>query len=343
MTSEPLGRRRFLRRSLLAGATLVLAHQYGVFGTVGRWLDPRRSAVGAVHCPDYTDTLLERAVPRLLEAAGLPAASGRTVVLKPNFVDHFEGRPVETDARLILAVARHLGRLGAREVVVAEGPGNRNDLAPVLEASGLAAGLRRDNLRFVDLNYDDLDGLKTETLSDMATPSLLPRLSLPRTLTRAGLVVSMPKLKTHHHVGVTLSLKNLFGCVPGAKYGWPKNVLHWNVIERSILEIYGTLRREVPMFALVDGIVAMEGDGPLEGRPRQVGLLLAGEDLAAVDATAARVAGLDPSGIAHLAAAELLGLGRIAARHVSLSGDPLPPLSPFAVPEKFKHLVAVGQ
>lgn len=339
MAAERLSRRRFLRRAVLAGSGLAIGWKFGVFDTLGRWADPRRSVVGVSHCPDYSEALLRRAVERVFEASELPLPLPARVVLKPNFVDHFEGLPVETDARLILAAAAHLERLGAREVVVAEGPGNRNDLAPVLEASGLAAGLRREGLRFVDLNYDDLDLLPGVSLEGLSDPSRLARMALPRTLTRAGLIVSMPKLKTHHHVGVTLSLKNLFGCIPGAKYGWPKNVLHWNGIDRSILEIYRTLSARVPMFALVDAVVGMEGDGPLHGTPRQVGLLIAGADLPAVDSVAARAMGLRPLEVAHLGAAELLGIGRASPRRIRLVGDPLGTLAPFAVPEKFKSLV----
>jgi len=67
----------------------------------------------------------------------------------------------------------------------------------------------------------------------------------------------MPKIKTHHWAGVTLSLKNMFGIVPGTKYGWPKNLLHWSGIHESILDICAT----VPIhFVIADGITAMEGN-----------------------------------------------------------------------------------
>ena len=72
----------------------------------------------------------------------------------------------------------------------------------------------------------------------------------------------MPKIKTHHWAGVTLSLKNLFGVVPGSIYGWPKNVLHWQGIDNSIVE----LAAAIPIhFVIADGIEAMEGNGPLDG------------------------------------------------------------------------------
>ena len=75
----------------------------------------------------------------------------------------------------------------------------------------------------------------------------------------------MPKVKTHHWSGVTLSMKNMFGVVPGAKYGWPKNILHWSGIQQSILDICATVPTH---FVVADAIVAMEGNGPLAGTSR---------------------------------------------------------------------------
>src|ERR1039458_4246183 len=75
-------------------------------------------------------------------------------------------------------------------------------------------------------------------------------------------VVSKPKIKTHHWAGVTLGMKNMFGIVPGSKYGWPKNLLHWKGIHRSILDICTT----APVhFVIADGVIAMEGKGMTVG------------------------------------------------------------------------------
>ena len=115
----------------------------------------------------------------------------------------------------------------------------------------------------------------------------------------------MPKLKTHHWAGMTLSMKNLFGIVPGVKYGWPKNFLHWHGINESIVDINSTIRSH---FAIVDGIVGMEGNGPIQGTPKPVGVLVFGDDPVAVDATCARVRGLNPEKIDYLRnAGEFLG------------------------------------
>jgi len=92
-------------------------------------------------------------------------------------------------------------------------------------------------------------------------------------------------------------MKNLFGTVPGGVYGWPKNVLHWAGIHESIADLYTTFPNT---FAIVDGIVGMEGNGPIQGAPKYAGVLVAGRDLAAVDATCCRIMGIDPGRIGYL-------------------------------------------
>jgi uncharacterized protein (DUF362 family) len=149
-------------------------------------------------------------------------------------------------------------------------------------------------------------------------------------------LVSMPKLKTHHWAGVTLSLKNMFGIVPGSCYGWPKNVLHWAGIDRAILDINAAVR---PDFAIVDGIIGMEGNGPIQGTPKPCGLLIMGDDPVAVDATCCRVMGLLPEKVKYLAQAGTL-LGHSSPEKIEQRGESIASVrTPFSVVEAFRYLV----
>jgi uncharacterized protein (DUF362 family) len=147
----------------------------------------------------------------------------------------------------------------------------------------------------------------------------LRKLVFPLTLRRADLIVSLPKMKTHHWAGVTLAMKNFFGVMPGVYYGWPKNVLHHVGIPQSILDICAAVR---PHLAIVDGIIGMEGDGPIMGTPKAAGVLVMGTNLPAVDATCARIMGLDPWRIAYLAGSSGR-LGPIAEPHIAQRGERL--------------------
>ncbi len=130
-------------------------------------------------------------------------------------------------------------------------------------ASGMHEALADARVPFVDLN--DAPLVRTPLRTSYTG---LRELWVPRVLRETEVVVSMPKLKTHHWVGVTMSLKNCFGCMPGRVYGWPKDVFHVRGIPESILDIVAAVR---PSLTIIDGIVGMEGDGPIMGDPVAVG------------------------------------------------------------------------
>ena len=166
----------------------------------------------------------------------------------------------------------------------------------ILEESGFDAILGHPKLSFVDLNYDDW-----VSVPNKGGKTRLKSFIFPATMQKADWIVSMPKLKTHHWAGITASMKNLFGAVPGSFYGWPKNVIHNAGVIESIYDINATLK---PHFAIVDGIIGMEGDGPIMGTPKQAGVIVMGRNLPAVDATCARIMGVDPYKIDYLDEAE---------------------------------------
>ncbi len=128
----------------------------------------------------------------------------------------------------------------------------------------------------------------------------------------------MPKLKTHHWAVATLSLKNLFGTLPGVCYGWPKNELHWRGIDNSIVDIACTRK---PDLAIVDGVVGMEGDGPLNGAPKPMGVIVMGCDLVAVDATCCRLMQLDPEKVPYLVLGNQKKLGLLAEKQIEQIGE----------------------
>ena len=147
----------------------------------------------------------------------------------------------------------------------------------------------------------------------------------------------MPKVKTHHWAGVTLSMKNMFGIVPGMKYGWPKNDLHWHGIHESILDICAT----VPIrFVIADGIEAMEGNGPLQGEPRKLNRIVLADDPVAADATCARLMGLNPGSVRHIREGSHF-LGHAESDRIVMTGEPMPnSIEPFSVLPDFRYLLA---
>jgi uncharacterized protein (DUF362 family) len=160
---------------------------------------------------------------------------------------------------------------------------------------------------------------------------------MSRTVLGADVLISLPKLKMHHWAGVTLSLKNLFGTLPGTCYGWPKNELHWRGIPNSIIDIALT---QTPHLAIVDGIVGMEGDGPLNGQARHMGALIMGIDLVAVDATCCRLIGLPPERVPTLMMGAFKKLGRINEAEIPQLGEPIAKLAQvFELPPKIEKML----
>ena len=248
---------------------------------------------------------------------------GKKVLLKPNLVEPSRSRPQMTTNPATVIAAYEVFRGWGASVAVGEAPGHMRDSQFVLDESGVGEALREIKLEFADLNYQEVFWQ-----SNRGEFSALRGIYFPRSVAEADFVVSMPKMKTHHWVGVTCSMKNFYGVLPGIKYGWPKNVLHHNGIPETVVDINATLPQTL---AIVDGIECMEGDGPILGSSKMMGLILVGANLPAVDATAARIMEIDPRQVSYLwLAADRLG--PIDDRRIKQVGEPWESVaSPFAL------------
>jgi len=285
-SSRGLDRRHFLKASL-TGAVL------GMGAGLGWQLLPGRDkpVTFIARASDYRVDF-GRLLRLGLQELGLGPAQIRhkRVLLKPNLVEpHERAECINTHPQLVRGAAEAFLRLGAQQVLVAEGPGHRRDTLVVLEESGLAEVLAEDRIPFIDLNTQ-----AGWTLPNRGGWTDLPVFHLPALLKQVDLIVSLAKMKTHHWAGVTLSMKNLFGVLPGMIYGWPKNVLHQAGLQASILDITASLR---PQLAIVDGVI---GDGPIMGSPKEAGVVIMGRSLPAVDSVCARIMGIDPYKIPYL-------------------------------------------
>lgn len=291
--------KKYSRRDVLAlgmGAGVALGGMsFGAWRLATFW--ERSTEVFIAKANDYSGELSKTIEAGLRElGVGEAQIRGKSLLLKPNLVETWPNvHHVCTNPAVVWAAAETFWRLGASRVMVGEGPGHCTDTVRTLDQSGMSEIIDVRKLPFVDLNRYELFTLPNQGgFSDLAS------LIFPATLREVDIVVSMAKMKTHHWAGVTLSMKNLFGLMPGSVYGWPKNLLHYAGIANAILDINSTFK---PQLAIVDGIVGMEGDGPIMGTPKKAGVLVMGSNLPAVDATCARIMGLDPLKVEYLALA----------------------------------------
>jgi uncharacterized protein (DUF362 family) len=284
------GRRAFLRN--LIAAPLGMAWG-GLFLACGK---KRLQANAFIGKADHYGADLALLIRSGLQELGVAAEEirGKRILLKANLVEpHKEADHIVTNPAVVSAAAEVFLSLGAARIIVAEAPGHCRDTYMALEESGFDGLFTDRRISFADLNYDEW-----WLAPNLGRTTSMGSFVLPATLKQADWIVSMPKLKTHHWVGATLSMKNLFGILPGEFYGWPKNIIHTAGINNTVFDINSTLH---PHFAIVDGIVGMEGDGPIMGTAKKAGILAMGRNLPAVDATCARLMGINPYKIRYLA------------------------------------------
>jgi uncharacterized protein (DUF362 family) len=281
---------------MLAGAGVAVAGAtaYGI----ARYARPRPSP--EPKCPVFIarnqsySGPLARTIRDGLQAVGFDHqwVRGRQVLLKPNLVEPSPDMPhMTTHAAIVLAAVEVFSGWGAT-VFVGEGSAHVRDSDMILEDAGFGDALRAEKVKFTDLNYSF-----TVPVANAAKTSWLTEFHIPEIVAQADLIVSLPKLKAHHWVGMTASMKNLYGALPGLVYGWPKNILHQAGISKTIVDINASLP---PRIGIVDGILCMEGDGPLAGTPKPMGLVAVSLNPTALDATLARVTGFDPQNMPYL-------------------------------------------
>ncbi len=313
-----LNRREFMRAAAAGGAALALP------GCLPPSFDDNGlSAATAILRAGY-NTALADVIASGFELVPPPDVVGRRVLLKANLVDlPRDGRPITTNPAVIVAAAEAFRRCGAAEVLVGDGSALQRDAWEIADAIGLTPLLREYDLRFIDFNTADITRqpnaggyLGIEHLY-YASPAL-----------ETDVLVSLPKMKTHHWAGISLSMKNLFGMLSGIVYGWPRNAFHLRNLNNAVLDFNLT---RAPDYAIVDGIVGLEADGPIRGTPVEVGAIMMGASAPAVDATAARVMGLAPERVDYLRRAAGL-LGPIGESNIEQRGETIASVrTPFAV------------
>jgi len=223
------------------------------------------------------------------------------VLIKVNFItDKTWDTGATTDPIVVEAIIKKLEALPVKSYVV-ESDAMITNADRAFEATGMKEMCRRNGVEWLNLRY-----VKDTVKLAVPNGEVLKSITVPRLVTESA-VISAAKLKTHVDTGVTLGMKNMFGLLPD-KF---KGKYHMKGISKVIVDINTLLR---PALTVIDGFVGMEGEGPIDGTPVQMNLIIAGTDPVATDATAARVMGFNPHEIKHIYKAYEKGLGSIEAQ-----------------------------
>jgi len=295
-TPRELSRRDFLK--VTAGASVAIGLSGCGLDVV--FSDNGLTAASAILRAAYDNSLAD-VIESGFSLVAPPDVTNKRVLLKVNLVDlPRQGKSIVTNPALIIAAAEAFRRRGAAEVIVADGPALQRDAWQIVDAIGLTGLLQDQGLSFIDLNMADM-----VRQPNALGATGLEQLYFSQPAWHADVLVSMPKMKTHHWAGVSLAMKNMFGTLSGVAYGSPRNIFHLRDPHYATLDFNHTLPAD---YAIIDGIVGLEGDGPVRGTGIDVGVLVMGDNLPAVDATAARIMGVRPERIRYLqGAAGILG------------------------------------
>ncbi len=256
-------------------------------------------------------------VTHLLDTLGpIDIRSDQLIIVKPNICYHRDScGMIVTDLKFVEGILEWLKERTAK-VIVVESDNRSGSADHRAERIGLTSLLRRLTVTFRNLSREeDLDVKKVGKVE----------FHIPRLVTEADYVVNLPKLKTFAGMTVTLSIKNSFGLVADRN----KPSMHRS-LDKILLEVNKSVRRQL---ILVDGLVGMEGNGPLLGQPVNMGIFLAGTEPVSVDATSSRIMGFDPSQIGHIRSCSDNGLGELDAERINVVGETVETVArPFAPP-----------
>ena len=233
-----------------------------------------------------------------------PDRTNASVVIKPNLcTERLEQiATANTSIGVLKAVCEVIKERTAR-IAIVESDGARYPAEAAFENNGVYTLAAELDLKVVNLSKDEL--------VDMPDPRL-KGFGMARTWLEADVFVTLPVLKTHATTVFTGSLKNQWGCIPR----YDRILLH-----KYLHELIGQVNALRPVgIALMDGLVGMQGRGPINGYPINLDVLLASRDPVALDATAMRLIGLEPAISRHVVHAEKLGLGTLAKDEISVDG-----------------------
>jgi uncharacterized protein (DUF362 family) len=246
------------------------------------------------------------AVREVMEACGWRdlIAPNATVVIKPNLcTERVEQiHTANTSLSVIRAVCQVLLER-TRRITLVESNGARYPAEAAFENTGVYR--LADELGIQVLN------LSKDKLLDIPDPRM-QGFGMSRTWLEADAFVTLPVLKTHATTVFTGSLKNQWGCIPR----YDRILLH-----RYLHELIGAVNKMRPVtLAIMDGLVGMQGRGPINGFPIDLNVVLASRDPVALDATGMRMIGLEPLTSAHLVHGQNIGLGTLDADRIRIDG-----------------------
>ncbi|MBA7486002.1 hypothetical protein ES707_21554 [subsurface metagenome] len=263
-------------------------------------------------CSDYSRTSIAEALQKQFELLGgleKFVTPGDAVLLKPNFIAPRSRRhATQTDPAVIIETARLLKDFGARPFV-GDSPAWGNVFACV-KALRLEEPLKK-----LSVPVKQLDKSKWCRIGAKNS-----RVGISSVALDADVIINLPKFKSHQQLTATFAVKNMFGCVSGKR----KALWHFRRGRNSddfcefLIDIYKFLK---PAFTIIDGVIAMDGPGPIKGRARPLGWLIGGTEPIACETICAKLIGIEPQDVPIIKTARQMGFGCSDLTKIDIAGD----------------------
>lgn len=287
------------------------------------------SKVAIVKCGDYSRQSVASSIERIFGLLNLSdlIKPGQKVLLKPNLLTNLSPeRGTTTHPEIVKAIADEVKKIGAHPFI-GDSPGGVGLLYDrVLKETGMKA------LDIPIVNFEEKGMRRFENPGGKIDPIYVSNVALS-----FDLVINIPKLKTHELTQMTCGIKNMFGCVPGLnKVNYHLDAPAPEEFSEALVDLFEKI---TPAVTIADAVTAMEGQGPANGRLRDLGLIIASTDTVALDAVCSKIMGFEPLDIPTTRIAHLRGLGEADIGKIELLGEKLPEYRDFEHPAKISAVL----
>ncbi len=269
--------------------------------------------VAIVKCGDYSRQNVSLSIARIFQLLNLPGLirPGQKVLLKPNLLTNLTPeRGATTHPEIVKAIAGEVKKIGAYPFI-GDSPGGVGLLYDkVLKETGMKA------LDVPIVNFEEKGMRRFENPGGRIDPIYVSNVALS-----FDHIINIPKLKTHELTRMTCGIKNMFGCVPGLhKVNYHLDAPSQEEFSEALVDLFEKIR---PSVTIVDSITAMEGQGPSNGRLRDLGLIIASTDTVALDAVCSKIMFFEPLDIPTTRIAHRRGLGEAMIGKIDILGEKL--------------------
>jgi len=274
--------------------------------------------VAIFKCKNYQPDELKTKIEKVFSYFPQVVKAGERILLKPNLLSaHVPEETVTTHPEFVRAVIKVVKKFGAQPVI-GDSPSGVEKIEKVWGITGMEKVAEEENVELVNFAQSGVKEFPSKTGNHL---NLWKKIYLSNIAFKFDGIISLPKLKTHNLMTFTAGIKNLYGLVPGLiKTDYHRLACNSKLFAKLLSEIVAIIK---PRLTIIDGIVGMDGNGPVAGRRRNFGLILASDDVIALDTVVCEIIGLKIGKVPLLKFCAEKKLGETNLKNIEITGEKL--------------------